>query len=58
MQTLPRVKVVKKYSDIVIGEIKEVGEIFEVDEQRAEHLEKEGAVKILREPKAKAGKEE
>ena len=55
---MPKVEVIKKYSDIVIGEIKEVGEIFEVDEQRAEHLEKEGAVRILREPKAKAGKEE
>lgn len=37
-----RVKVIKRYSDVLLGVIKEAGDIINVSEQRAQHLEKEG----------------
>nr|DAL30253.1 MAG TPA_asm: hypothetical protein [Caudoviricetes sp.] len=48
-----RVKVIKRYSDVMFGLIKEVGEIFEVSEQRAQHLVKEGVAVIIKEKQTK-----
>lgn len=50
---MPKVKVIKRYSDIILHEIKEKGEVFETTEERAKHLEKEGAAVILKGSKMK-----
>lgn len=46
-----KVKVIKRYSDVVLNEIKEKDEIFDVSKERAEHLVKEGMVEIIKEEK-------
>ena len=46
-----KVKVIKRYNDVVLNKIKEKGEIFEVSKERAEHLAKEGMVEIIKEGK-------
>lgn len=48
-----RVKVIKRYSDILLGKIKEVGEVMEASEQRAQHLVKEGVAVIIKEKQTK-----
>lgn len=48
-----RVKVIKRYSDVVLNKIKEVGDMFNVSEQRAQHLEKEGVAVIIKEKQTK-----
>lgn len=49
-----RVKVIKRYSDILLGKIKEVGEVVEVSEQRGKHLIHEGVAVMDKEKKAPA----
>ena len=46
-----KVKVIKRYNDVALNEIKEKDEIFEVSKERAEHLVKEGMVEIIKEGK-------
>lgn len=50
MRTI-KVKVIKRYNDIVLNKIKEKDEVFEVSKERAEHLVKEGMVEIIKEGK-------
>ena len=50
MRTL-KVKVIKRYNDVALNEIKETAEVFEVSKERAEHLVKEGMVEIIKEGK-------
>lgn len=49
-----RVKVIKKYSDVMLGKIKGVGEVMEVSEQRGRHLIHEGVAVMEKEKKAPA----
>ena len=37
-----KVRVIKRYSDVVLRKIQEVGTVLDVDERRAAHLIKEG----------------
>lgn len=60
-----KVKVIKRYSDVVLNKIHEKDYEFETDEKRAEHLVKEGVAKILKDQplekavkSGKAGKDE
>ena len=50
-----KVKVIKRYNDVVLNKIKEKdeneSEVFEVSKERAEHLVKEGMVEIIKEGK-------
>lgn len=47
-----KVKVIKRYNDVVLNKIKEKDEVFEVvSKERAEHLVKEGMVEIIKEGK-------
>lgn len=46
-----KVKVIKRYNDVALNEIKEKDEVFEVNKERAEHLVKEGMVEIIKEGK-------
>lgn len=48
-----RVKVIKRYSDVMLGVIKEAGDILEVSEQRAQHLVNEGVAVIIKEKQTK-----
>ena len=41
-----KVKCIKRYSDIKLKKIVEVGDILEVDDERAEHLIQEGVAEI------------
>ncbi|WP_276925602.1 hypothetical protein, partial [Eisenbergiella massiliensis] len=49
-----RVKVIKRYSDVMLGKIKEVGDTFEVSEQRGKHLIHEGVAVMEKEKKEPA----
>ena len=44
---MPKVKVIKRYSDVVTKKIHEKGFTFEADEKRALHLVKEGVAEIV-----------
>lgn len=46
-----KVKVIKRYNDVALNEIKEKDEVFEVSKERAEHLVKESMVEIIKEGK-------
>lgn len=46
-----KVKVIKRYNDVVLNKIKEKDEVFEASKERAEHLVKEGMVEIIKEGK-------
>ena len=46
-----KVKVIKRYNDVALNEIKEKDEVFEVSKERAEHLVKEGMGEIIKEGK-------
>ena len=46
-----KVKVIKRYNDVALNEIKEKVEVFEVSKERAEHLVKVGMVEIIKEGK-------
>lgn len=53
-----KVKCIKRYSDIRLKEIIEVGTVLEVDKERAEHLIHDGVAEMVREARAAAkGKE-
>ncbi len=52
-----KVRVIKRYSDVMMGKIKEVGEVFEVSEQRGKYLIHEG-VAVIGEREKGAGKVE
>ena len=41
-----KVKCIKRYSDVKLKKIVEVGEILDVDDERAEHLIHEGVAEI------------
>lgn len=49
-----RIKVIKRYSDVLLGKIKEVGDTFEVSEQRGKHLIHEGVAVMEKEKKEPA----
>lgn len=49
-----RIKVIKRYSDVMLGVIKEVGDILEVSEQRGKHLIHEGVAVMEKEKKEPA----
>lgn len=46
---MSKVKVIKRYSDVMTGKIEEVGSILEVTAERARRLVSEGVAKELRE---------
>ncbi len=46
--TKVKVKVIKRYSDIVLQKIMEEDTEFETDERRAQHLAEQGMVKIIK----------
>ena len=52
-----KVKCIKRYSDFKLKKIVEVGEILDVDDERAEHLIHEGVAEITKETEKSAGKE-
>lgn len=52
-----RVKVIKRYNDMVLHKIQEVDTEFETEEKRAEHLVEEGVAEILKKPASKVSKE-
>lgn len=52
-----KVKCIKRYSDIKLKKIVEVGDILDVDDERAEHLIQEGVAEITKETEKTAGKE-
>lgn len=50
-----KVKVIKRYNDVVLKKIQEKETVFEVSEARAQHLVKQGMVEIVGEtPKESA----
>lgn len=49
-----KVRVIKRYSDVMMGKIKEAGEVFEVSEQRGKHLIHEGVAVMEKEKKEPA----
>lgn len=57
MEAKVRVRVIKKYNDLVLKKIQTVGTEFETSEQRARYLVSQGMVEIVEEVKAK-GKEQ
>ncbi len=48
---MKKVKVIQKYSDIVLKKIMKEGTVFEVDDKRADHLVKQGMVEVVKQPK-------
>lgn len=46
-----KVKVIKRYNDVVLKKIQEKGTTFKVSEERAKHLVKQGMVEIIEEAK-------
>lgn len=46
-----KVKVIKRYNDVVLKKIQKEGTVLEVDEKRAKHLVKQGMVVIVDETK-------
>lgn len=49
---MPKVRVIKRYNDMVLKKIQEKGTEFEVSEARAKHLVKQKMVQIVEEKKA------
>lgn len=49
-----KVRVIKRYSDVMLEKIKEAGESFEVSEQRGKHLIHEGVAVMEKEKKEPA----
>lgn len=49
-----KVRVIKRYSDVMMGKIKEAGDVFEVSEQRGKHLIHEGVAVMEKEKKEPA----
>lgn len=52
-----KVKCIKCYSDIKLKKIVEVGDILDVDDERAKHLIQEGVAEVTKETEKTAGKE-
>ena len=52
-----KVKCIKRYSDVKLKKIVEVGDILDVDDERAEHLIQEGVAEIIKETEKAASKE-
>ncbi|MDO4275885.1 MAG: hypothetical protein Q4D16_19635 [Eubacteriales bacterium] len=52
-----KVKVIKRYNDVVLRNIQEEGSILDVDKNRAEHLVREGVAEIVKIASTKDGKE-
>ena len=52
-----KVKCIKCYSDVKLKKIVEVGDILDVDDERAEHLIQEGVAEIIKETEKAASKE-
>lgn len=52
-----KVKCIKRYSDIKLKKIVEVGDILDVDDERAEHLIQEDVAEVTKETEKTAGKE-
>ena len=52
------VKVIKRYNDIVLKEIQEIGNILTVSDARAKHLIKEGMAELVKDIPAKPEKQE
>lgn len=48
---MKKIKVVKRYSDVVLGKIMEVGTVLEVEDGRAEHLVNEKVAEYMPERK-------
>ncbi len=48
---MPKVKVIKRYNDLELKKIQDVGKTFETSEKRAQHLVEQGMVEIVAEPK-------
>ena len=44
-----KVKCIKRYSDVRLNKIIEVGTVLEVDQARAEHLVHEGVAELVKE---------
>lgn len=51
-----KVKCIKRYSDVRLNKVIEVGTVLEVDKERAEHLIHEGVVEAVKETEKAAGK--
>ena len=51
-----KVKCTKRYSDVRLKEVIEVGTVLEVDEERAKHLVHEEVAEIVKETEKAAGK--
>lgn len=51
-----KVKVVKRYNDMVLKKVQEPGTVFEADDKRAEHLIKEGMAEKVQEESLKVSK--
>lgn len=51
-----KVKVIKRYNDVVLKRIQEEGTVFETNEKRADYLVHEGVVELVKEESAKARK--
>lgn len=51
-----KVKCIKRYSDIRLKEIIEVGTVLEVDKERAEHLIHDGVAEAVKETEKVAGR--
>lgn len=51
-----KVKCIKRYSDIRLKEIIEVGTVLEVDKERAEHLIHDGVAEAVKETEKAAGR--
>lgn len=51
-----KIKCIKRYSDIRLKEIVEVGAVLEVDEERAKHLVHEKVAEYVKEDKKAADK--
>ena len=51
-----KVKCIKRYSDIRLKEIIEVGSVLEVDKERAEYLIHDGVAEAVKETEKAAGR--
>ena len=52
-----KVRCIKRYNDIKLKKIVEVGDILDVDDERAEHLIQEGVAEITKETEKAASKD-
>ena len=57
MDKLKKVKIVKRYSDVVLNKIIEIDTVLEVEDVRAEHLVNEKVAEYMPERKSNEKKE-